>query len=230
VIQASRECIEDLQLLLGGVLPSDNGQKERLVERAQALAGAIAETVQTEKDPGALQELLPLNDELLGYIKRVRTATGQGLSISLPLANGVVEGIMSPSPKVDYKGKGRATPQDEEPPVATGRHVEEHEGHDSESRKNSVAHDHASPVERSRQWVAEEAEVFRKGQVLLGPEEMGEIEGGEGAQATGDELRLELLEAEVERPRLRVIDADYDGQEDPQPNGRRLSEDAHPPG
>jgi protein phosphatase 1 regulatory subunit 37 len=43
-----------------------------------------------------------------------------------------------------------------------------------------------SPTDRSRNWVAEEGEVFRKGQVLLGPEEM------EGEYA-GEDLRREVL-------------------------------------
>ena len=45
--------------------------------------------------------------------------------------------------------------------------------------------------------VAEEGEVFRKGHVLLTPKEMeGEYDG--------EELRIELLEAQVERPPPRV--------------------------
>ncbi|KAG8979777.1 hypothetical protein FRB94_011521 [Tulasnella sp. JGI-2019a] len=227
MIRASKECIEDLQLLLGGVLAPENGQKERLVERAQAFAGVIAEMVQVEKDPEILSELLPLNDELLSYIKRVRSVTEQGLSISLPPANGfMTEGTVM-SPKVDYKGKGRATPQDEEAPydmfgkarVRQRGDDEPVEGQPQESGGTDARLDMPSPVERSRLWVVEEAEVFRKGQVLLGPEEMGELEEGEGAQATGDELRIELLEAEVERPRQRLIDSEYDnpeGQLDPQ--------------
>ncbi|KAF5364866.1 hypothetical protein D9757_013043 [Collybiopsis confluens] len=60
---------------------------------------------------------------------------------------------------------------------------------------------------RSRNWVAEEGEVFRKGNVLLGPEEM------EGEYA-GEELRRELLEAMVERPAPRQLD-DVDDYETP---------------
>lgn len=104
--------------------------------------------------------------------------------------------------KVDYKGKGRATPQDEEPmrdffgeprrrqdvdEPTQGQHQPQPGGGVGSPRP-----DMPSPVERSRLWVVEEAEVFRKGQVLLGPEEMGEVEEGEGAQATGDELRREV--------------------------------------
>lgn len=40
-------------------------------------------------------------------------------------------------------------------------------------------------LDRSRSWVAEEGEVFRKGNALLGPEEM------EGEYA-GEELRREV--------------------------------------
>ncbi|KAG8883926.1 hypothetical protein FRB97_005600 [Tulasnella sp. 331] len=222
VIRTSKECIEDLQLLLGGVLPPENGQKERLVERAQAFASVIAEMIQVEKDADTLQELLPLNDELISYIKRVRSVTGQGLSISLPPANGLTTEGAVMSPKVDYKGKGRATPQDEEPmrdffgePRQRRDADEPTENQPQQQpRVGSPRPDMPSPVERSRLWVVEEAEVFRKGQVLLGPEEMGEVEEGEGAQATGDELRRELLEAEVERPRQRLIDSEYDSQEE----------------
>ncbi|KAE9392990.1 hypothetical protein BT96DRAFT_944249 [Gymnopus androsaceus JB14] len=67
---------------------------------------------------------------------------------------------------------------------------------------------------RSRNWVAEEGEVFRKGNVLLGPEEM------EGEYA-GEELRRELLEAMVERPAprsLRLDDADEYGVALPSPS------------
>ena len=38
----------------------------------------------------------------------------------------------------------------------------------------------SSPTDRSRSWVAEEGEVFRKGTVLLGPEEMEGRERGKG--------------------------------------------------
>lgn len=85
------------------------------------------------------------------------------------------------SPKVDYKGKGKATPQDETPPFSF-----------RSPKLDDEVRDQPSPVERSRKWVEEEGEVFRKGQVLLGPEEMGEVEEGDGAEVTGDELRLEV--------------------------------------
>jgi len=58
--------------------------------------------------------------------------------------------------------------------------------------------DPRSPTDLSRSWVTEEGEIFRKGNKLLGPEEM------EGEYA-GEELRIELLEAQVDRPPPRAI-------------------------
>ncbi|KAJ4500181.1 hypothetical protein C8R41DRAFT_531304 [Lentinula lateritia] len=82
---------------------------------------------------------------------------------------------------------------------------------------------------RSRSWVAEEGEVFRKGNVLLGPEEMeGEYDG--------EELRRELLEAMVERPAprsLRIDDPDDYGSaltpSSPSAGGSALSTPLSPP-
>ncbi|KAJ3888987.1 hypothetical protein GG344DRAFT_67487 [Lentinula edodes] len=69
---------------------------------------------------------------------------------------------------------------------------------------------------RSRSWVAEEGEVFRKGNVLLGPEEMeGEYDG--------EELRRELLEAMVERPAPRSLRID-----DPDDYGPSISSPSTP--
>ncbi|KAJ4478833.1 hypothetical protein C8J55DRAFT_606423 [Lentinula edodes] len=84
---------------------------------------------------------------------------------------------------------------------------------------------------RSRSWVAEEGEVFRKGNVLLGPEEM------EG-EYNGEELRRELLEAMVERPAprsLRIDDPDDYGSvltpstTSPSVGGSALSTPLSPP-
>ncbi|KAJ7480292.1 hypothetical protein B0H11DRAFT_1863724 [Mycena galericulata] len=131
------------------------------------------------------------------------------------LANGhtVEEEDHTPTaPRVD-KGKARAVPEPEEPEKVLSPGLmladdeddedvegrlhfspveEEEEGDDGET----VMAD--SPTNLSRSWVEEEGEVFRKGTVLLGPEEMD----GEYA---GEELRKELLEAMVERPPPRPL-------------------------
>ncbi|EJT99501.1 hypothetical protein DACRYDRAFT_17203 [Dacryopinax primogenitus] len=57
-----------------------------------------------------------------------------------------------------------------------------------------------SPVEeRSKYWVEEEGEVFRRGHALLTEDEMEEKD------VDGDELRKELLEKEVKRPPPRTV-------------------------
>lgn len=74
-----------------------------------------------------------------------------------------------------------------------------------------------SPTDsRSRIWVEEEGEVFRKGVALLTPEKME----GELGDFAGDDLRIELLEAEVERPPARILDVDEEG--DPIPEHQQL--------
>lgn len=65
---------------------------------------------------------------------------------------------------------------------------------------------------RSRTWVEEEGEVFRKGVALLTPEKM-EDELGDYA---GDDLRIELLETEVERAPARILDMDGNGDPIPE--------------
>ncbi|KAJ3842459.1 hypothetical protein F5878DRAFT_555797 [Lentinula raphanica] len=80
---------------------------------------------------------------------------------------------------------------------------EEDEGGEGEDEDEgeSVGSGEAEAGMRSRSWVAEEGEVFRKGNILLGPEEMeGEYDG--------EELRRELLEAMVERPAPRSLHVD----------------------
>ncbi|KZT55643.1 hypothetical protein CALCODRAFT_484631 [Calocera cornea HHB12733] len=62
----------------------------------------------------------------------------------------------------------------------------------------------ASPVEeRSKYWVEEEGEVFRRGHALLTEDEMEERGGRKDVD--GDELRKELLEKEVKRPPPRTV-------------------------
>ena len=62
----------------------------------------------------------------------------------------------------------------------------------------------------------EEGEVFRKGVALLTAEKME----GELSDFAGDDLRIELLEAEVERPPARILDVDEEG--DPIPEHQQL--------
>ena len=58
--------------------------------------------------------------------------------------------------------------------------------------------DASQTINRSRIWVEEEGEVFRKGTVLLGPAEM------EGEYA-GEELRKEVRNFQVSLPLERLV-------------------------
>ncbi|KAG5637415.1 hypothetical protein H0H81_004673 [Sphagnurus paluster] len=125
------------------------------------------------------------------------------------------EELTPTTPRAD-KGKGRAQPEPEElekvlSPTAsllaavTPTELEDDDDDESEHVTYipvETLEGAASPNDRSRSWVAEEGEVFRKGTVLLGPEEM------EGEYA-GEDLRKELLEAMVERPPPRPFQDDF---------------------
>ncbi|KAK7451206.1 hypothetical protein VKT23_012542 [Stygiomarasmius scandens] len=131
-----------------------------------------------------------------------------------------------PLPRVD-KGKGRAPPEpvQHEPVLsptsvlmmsAVQQEPDEEDEHDEDPRfprywddegGGEAEDDNEEEVEneqteRSKIWVQEEGEVFRKGNILLGPEEM------EGEYA-GEELRRELLEAMVERPAPRALTDEF---------------------
>ncbi|KXN91582.1 Protein phosphatase 1 regulatory subunit 37 [Leucoagaricus sp. SymC.cos] len=112
------------------------------------------------------------------------------------------------TPRID-KGKGRAEPEGEEPEkVLSPSYVIDSEDSDEEDERRLMVPEEMaafmpSPTERSRSWVEEEGEIFRKGNVLLGPEEL------EGEYA-GEELRKELLEAMVERPPPRPINDEFE--------------------
>ncbi|KAF9016002.1 RNI-like protein [Hymenopellis radicata] len=138
------------------------------------------------------------------------------------------------TPRID-KGKAKAEPEFEKvlsPTSALMNTNDKEEDEDSEGKKfPSVIPDEGEEGDdeedenivehRSRSWVAEEGEVFRKGAVLLGPEEM------EGEYA-GEELRKELLEAMVERPPPRPILTDEDSQPGSPLSGSPLSGSPHP--
>ncbi|KAK2467301.1 hypothetical protein APHAL10511_000536 [Amanita phalloides] len=116
-----------------------------------------------------------------------------------------VEDDTPTTPRID-KGKGRAEPEPEVPEKVLSPTflVTEPEDEDEEAQYHTDEEVEAgpSPTDRSRIWVAEEGEVFRKGTVLLGPEEMeGEYDG--------EELRRELLEAMVERPPPRPVTDEF---------------------
>jgi protein phosphatase 1 regulatory subunit 37 len=134
------------------------------------------------------------------------------------------------TPRVD-KGKGKAVHHEEPGSFLVageegkiipepGAAVDENIGSPTDSRyvgfcfiaKKHVTQVYLSFFCRSRTWVEEEGEVFRKGVALLTPEKME----GELSDFAGDDLRIELLEAEVQRPPARILDVDADGEPIPE--------------
>jgi len=231
VVQA-QQCRDQLQELIARSTPtsgSDAAETQEaleLIERAKALLPGLVEVIRTCSDSGRLDEILNLNDTLVSLVAQATPkpkASLQGLGLELnglgnPEVNngsGMVNHIVSPrgdsteelsdddslsTPRLD-KGKGKAPPEPEiVKPVLSPRGFaaadsdSDENGHEAEQEED----DPRSPTDLSKSWVAEEGEIFRKGTKLLGPEEM------EGEFA-GEELRIELLEAQVERPPPRAI-------------------------
>lgn len=231
-VAQARQCKEQLEQSLAHSTPASRGHGSgakadpELIERTKALLPLLAEIIRTSPDSTRLDDLLCLNDTLTTLLSRASPKPRislQGLAIDLnglgvsPTGSGggshdnhvattrgeaeeLTDDDVLSTPRLD-KGKGKAPPEPEvvEPILSpAGFTVADS---DSEEMGHEVAQgedDARSPTDRSRSWVAEEGEIFRKGNKLLGPEEM------EGEFA-GEELRIELLEAQVERPPPRAI-------------------------
>jgi len=120
------------------------------------------------------------------------------------------------TPRTD-KGKQRAEPEPEEPErvlsPTSALMVTESDDEEGQTLIMEPPENILSPTtNRSKSWVEEEGEVFRKSAVLLKPEE---IEG----EYDSEELRKELLEAMVERPPPRAVGEGFmdDGMDIPPP-------------
>lgn len=198
-----------------------------LAKKATGLNHALAALIQKASDPTRLEELLVLNDTLTDLLAGRYTPKpkpiGLGLAISNTNGHRSTNGsqyLEPPSdsdtgeedepttPRVD-KGKARAEPEPEvhekvlSPTIALESEDEEERARLAElGIPPEEDEDAPTALDQSRSWVAEEGEVFRKGQILLTEEEM------EGDYA-GEELRVELLEAEVERPPPRTVLDDF---------------------
>ncbi|EIN04586.1 hypothetical protein PUNSTDRAFT_47270 [Punctularia strigosozonata HHB-11173 SS5] len=201
-----------------------------LAKKTNALLHMLAALIAKTDDPNKLEELLNLNDSLTDLMRRVPSAARKtGLGLALPLnggpylSNGGGDTIDDSeesefeqpdptTPKID-KGKGKAIEAPPEPekvltPTAEFLISNESESEDehgyfpAEGPGEDEGVPLTSPTDRSRIWVEEEGEVFRKGNVLLSEEDMEN-------DYAGDELRKELLEAMVERPPPRPIYEDF---------------------
>ncbi|KAG7440205.1 RNI-like protein [Guyanagaster necrorhizus] len=200
-----------------------------IAARARALISELSQVIEEEGDEGRMEELLGIHDQLTSLLAKVPSKPiGLGLVIPTTNGVGSVAVDTSPdgdppteehtdeeeveeeigTPRVD-KGKGRAEPVHEKVLSPTAAFlIAEDDGEDGEGPRfppvevrdeEDSEGEKGKGTNRSRIWVEEEGEVFRKGTVLLGPEEM------EGEYA-GEELRKELLEAMVERPPPRSVE------------------------
>ncbi|KAJ3539631.1 hypothetical protein NM688_g6337 [Phlebia brevispora] len=229
VIVQARACKEELDDYLARSPSSSTSpvspsvQLEPEVEkRAKGALKSIGKLIETTTDdPARLEELLSLNDELAASLSRFKSPAGMGwkrIGLGIHINIGEERGDVIPNghaptedgeppvtPRID-KGKGRAEPEPEhvEKVLSPTLDVPESESEDGEADVvEGQPDDIVSPTDRSRSWVAEEGEVFRKGAVLLTAEEMeGEYDS--------EELRKELLEAMVERPPPRMLHDGFD--------------------
>ncbi|TFK50472.1 RNI-like protein [Heliocybe sulcata] len=217
-----------------------------VVEKVKEMMGPLRTLIEATVDPTRLDEILMLNDTLMGLMRR--TGSGRGALRELGLSDGKDMSIAIPNghaeaeaegeegedeevlatPRVD-KGKGRAQPEPEEVEKILSptkflitESDDEDEGEKYHDAAEAPEFGSPSPTDRSRSWVAEEGEIFRKGNVLLGPAEM------EGEYA-GEELRRELLEVEVERPPPRPIIDEFGMEIPPPAEGTEAPEEKKPP-
>jgi protein phosphatase 1 regulatory subunit 37 len=224
----------------GRPLPDVDSQ---LAARAGELADALTAVIERSTEPDQLEELLGLHDTLaearaaryLAKPRPPRAGLGLNLADLTPRGGGALVasalGTESPgllTPRGSVKGKARAEPEPEPfEQVTTPTFVLASDDEDDE-RTHGLAfvdaedalpegedEEGADQTTRSRSWVEEEGEVFRKGTRLLGPEEMeGDYDGDELRvevratlipAVTAAELTCQLLETEVERPPPRAI-------------------------
>ncbi|EGN94523.1 hypothetical protein SERLA73DRAFT_114776 [Serpula lacrymans var. lacrymans S7.3] len=222
-----------------------------ITARARAVVAEMSSQVQTITDGVRLEEMLGLCDSINTSLTQLTSPPKsllRGLGLLSVDTNGhAVNGEAknadalhdSPveqthdinaeplTPRVD-KGKARAEPEPEEPEkvlsptfMISEEDEDDEDGHRFLEELGNIGM--PSPTDRSRSWVEEEGEVFRRGNVLLGPEEM------EGEFA-GDELRRELLDAMVERPPPRGFIDEF-GAEIPSiiPPGEEVTSASPPP-
>jgi protein phosphatase 1 regulatory subunit 37 len=192
--------------------------------RAADLAGALQKLIGRTSNAESLAELLALNDGVAERrAGRWTRPPRAGLGLNLGALAPVDEGMLTPG---GSKGKGRAVPEPEVfEPVTTPTFVlasDDEAAHglgaaldsDSEAESTGEGEEGVDQGVRSRTWVAEEGEVFRKGQALLGPEE---LEGDYDSEDLRQQVRAcvppriqrahpgQLLDAEIDRPPPRPI-------------------------
>ncbi|KAI0087207.1 hypothetical protein BDY19DRAFT_986247 [Irpex rosettiformis] len=224
VLEAAKSCKKELEDTLSGIPSASSSPtgtpdaNEELIARSKETLKALSSLIEGTEDPMKLEELFTLNDEITGLTARFNEprATLKGLGIHIEEhTNGSTNGHIPPiqtdldqsdddepvTPRAD-KGKQRAEPEPEEPQLVltptVGRSEQEFEDSEVDQDAEQCIEGKMTLDNSSRSWVAEEGEIFRKGAVLLTPEEME-------TEYDSEELRKELLDAMVERPPPRTV-------------------------
>ncbi|KAJ3755304.1 hypothetical protein EV360DRAFT_49950 [Lentinula raphanica] len=229
-IYGARECIKEMKdyLELMDSTPRPDVNVPSLLHRSRMISEELADVVRRLlEDPHIngrakeekIKEVLELSDEIFAISDSPSSTSPTNVSSptfaegkttptdddTLDLTSDSVEvvgnGDSISSPHRKDKGKARAPPEPiRHEPVLSPTAVLLRNGEEEDEGGEGEDEDEGASV-GSRSWVAEEGEVFRKGNILLGPEEMeGEYDG--------EELRRELLEAMVERPAPRSLHVD----------------------
>ncbi|KAG9092887.1 hypothetical protein FRC07_011573, partial [Ceratobasidium sp. 392] len=171
VLAAARTCADEF---------AAGGTGEELVKRAREIRAVLVEMIRTERDEGALAEMLVLNDALAPVLSAASPVTGTGLGA-------VKEGTREEGIRKEM-GLGLSIGGEQEAGKQATVEAGAEEAEEGEGEEDGDGE--ASPAENlSRSWVAEEGEILRKGRVLLSP---NELESGADSEA----LRQELLDAQ----------------------------------
>ena len=132
-----------------------------LEKRARTTLKALGQMIEASEDPGRLEELLSLNDDLTASLSRFSISTGgwkrTGLGIHVQVGNerlsvvpnghAVAGGEEEPStPRID-KGKGRAEPEPEKPELVLSPTLGGTESDEDEPEQEGLA-EHVSPTDR----------------------------------------------------------------------------------
>jgi len=152
-----------------------------------------------------MEELLELNDRLTSLIKDLKTGIAPYSSVrpSVMRRNSKGKEPALEHPDINPNASFAIGDSDDEDPVSHKPHLASVIVSGDGNANGDLEPAEQSPTVRSKVWVEEEGEVFRKGNALLGPNELDEG----GVDISSEELKRELLEAQVERPR-RVDDID----------------------
>lgn len=199
VLRTCSESIEQLQLAAGSEA-SDREKTLVEVERAKALLDRIADMVQDTEDAERLERMLALNDLLTPLIAEVTTALTAVPQRRRPLSSDLqtvfgdrldttpsrrhlrAASLELTSPNFSIADSDDDSDAEELAPAPRSypSRIETPLKLDTAATSSSTPEGSTSPLERAnKDWLAEEGEIFRKGQKLGVAEEEDDEDGSE---------------------------------------------------